>query len=333
MTKEITRNIGISIIENVNPNILHNQNELNPNTILSEIKKYFTIKLALIDNTLNQQEISGRINHKLYGYRSKYDYILSINSKTADNSSIITIEPKRIYKLKDTLLIPDPYNIATTLYQEFLGDIYERLLIISESKLDDSSESHKISFYASINLQHLKVIFNKTLTDIKNNNDNEDLDFTFNLITYSFFLIKMMNHIKVSFNNFIEDKTNTEDRMLEDLYGSVGKNLLFRFYTNCYKNKKKNSKLCDESKPTKLKWNNKINILTTFFFDAMHCATSDTENLLECSRNDLKKMLINNFVDKNGNDLKESTVETYLNEYRDDKKALEKNRIIIPQDL
>ena len=333
MTKKLTKDVGISLLENVNPKNLNLKKSLNSNDVILEIIKLNKREISLTEKEFNKFNIKNSICHKKYGYKNENDYNVHISSKSNHNKILITLEPKVIYEITDTKLIPTPYNDATIAYQAILGDIYERFLIISESKLDISTDPKSISFSASINLQLLLLNFDKTLNDIKTNNDNEDIDFSFNLITYSFFIIKMINHISISFNNFLEDKTDTVDRMLEDLYNSVGKDLLFKFYTNCNKNKKNSSESCSDSKPTKLKWNNKINILTTFFFDAMHSSTSDTENLLECTRNDLKKMIINNFVDKNGNDLKESTVETYLNEYRDDKKAQEKNRICIPEYL
>jgi uncharacterized protein Smg (DUF494 family) len=76
----------------------------------------------------------------------------------------------------------------------------------------------------------------------------------------------------------------------------------------------------------RIKWLPTRNVLTTFFFDLLNGQDKGSP-LIEATVDDIKRLLINNFVDSDGKEFSKDTLDTYLRPDRVEKKAKRGDRI------
>jgi len=77
--------------------------------------------------------------------------------------------------------------------------------------------------------------------------------------------------------------------------------------------------------PPKLLWNGQINVLVDIFYQLLNEVKEGDNPILKARPDDVAKMILNNFCDKNGNDLSLTTIKTILQPGRADKRPKASN--------
>jgi len=80
----------------------------------------------------------------------------------------------------------------------------------------------------------------------------------------------------------------------------------------------------------KLRWNNQINVLVTFYYDLANTKMPDGEPYLNATPHEIAEHIFNSFTDKSGNDFSKDTIRTILKPSRVDKRAPEHKKFKIP---
>jgi hypothetical protein len=80
----------------------------------------------------------------------------------------------------------------------------------------------------------------------------------------------------------------------------------------------------ENNKFKKIRFNDEINLLVTLFYD-LH-----NKGYISTTKTNLEKFILTSFTDNNGETLNQSTVNTYLKLGREDKRAQNDKRIIVP---
>jgi len=134
-------------------------------------------------------------------------------------------------------------------------------------------------------------------------------------------------YLQNRFKCFYKGEPFSKEEFRSNLLQSIGNRFLADF-SDC--NNQPNMNLVNNYDDLKIKWNGQINTLITLCYDLMHCTMNDDDVLIECSNDDIKKLLIRNFVDKKGKPINPLTIETCLNDNRKEKRASGKKRIRVP---
>lgn len=82
------------------------------------------------------------------------------------------------------------------------------------------------------------------------------------------------------------------------------------------------------SQKIRIKWLSKTNVLTTLFYDLLNGQDKGSP-LIEATVDDIKRLLINNFMDSDGKEFSKDTLDTYLRPDRVEKRAKRGDRIEI----
>jgi hypothetical protein len=274
---------------------------------------------------INRQRELRNINASRYGFREYEDIKFEFIQDVFDNNTKILLLPSKIYDMEESFDIPRTNDSTILAYTQLLSDSMERIKVRAEYILSDTEEISGIELYAKKNILMAHKIFNETillLQKAKLKNDRREI---FIAYIQNVYIIKLINYLQDLFGAFYSDRRFSKKTLRNELYEVINLKT-FLDLNECKQQCMDGSVLGNGGV---LQWNGPINRLVTLFYDLKHDTMPNQKPLLDAEVDDIKFILTNFFTDRNGNFIKGITIDTYMKEYRDEKRAQGKSRIDI----
>jgi hypothetical protein len=329
MVKKLYNRIDVSIFEEAfSKNILGNPKISSLKHVLSFIQKKHTYEYYVPSLNVKPRVILENISWKELGFRSPNDYLVDTKQDVFEKRTKVCLIPKILYDVEGVSNLPKPINDHTEAYQVYIVDIFERVKIKAENILHEIELAEHIELYATKNIQLAVKLYGDSLVRLKKLQQSEaDTFIVFNIISLNFNLLNLISYLQDLFKGFYKGEEYCLNELRSKLLQSIGNRFIYSFF-DCTNRASKTieNNACD----LRIKWNGQINTLITLCYDLMHYTMDGDSALLECSNEDIKKLLTRNFVDKRGKSFNPFTIETCMNDTRKEKRASGRKRIKIP---
>lgn len=158
-------------------------------------------------------------------------------------------------------------------------------------------------------------------------NDIKDLD---SFLKRSLYIKPLLAELKIV-KKKIEDASVNEKRLEPYKQTILEKlNLFYSLLVESYSIDRENDPSTDQEVPKpKIKWLHNTNVLVTLFDDLLNgyqdAKKPKLKPLIDCQKADIKRLILNNFLDKEGKPISPSTIDTL---FKPGKNALAKNKRI-----
>jgi len=295
--------------------------------VLLEMIQRINEKEIIIDGLeIDKKKEQNNINVREFGFKENSDVKFDFVQDVFENKTKMVMTAKTIYELEDKIELPYPANNKGKLYLAFISDTFERLKIKAENVVSATNETKYIELYAKKNIQVAQRIFYDARMLLNRTQIKGDRNIIFLVFVQNVFIINVILYYQNMFSSFYNEKKMTKKSLKAELYDSVGMNIMMEPVAEYGKNEKE-EELIEEERI--FQWNGQVNVLATFFYDALNEKLSNKKMLLDADKEDIKYILNKFFVDKNGNAISKETIRTCLTDHRDEKRAKGKKRIDI----
>ncbi len=319
------------------------------------IREAQTCTVAEFDDERDVDDFIVNTDFLPYGFRSTSDYKLSVR-KSERGSMILSLEPTLVYDGREVLDIPNYTSFKTNVFLETIMDEFERVKIRAEKKLEMEESYKALSVYAEKHIVKAK----KLLYDLKQlMNENHNREDMYILLSLSMVLIHTIVFYQKMFKPFLSIVPDTADHLKAELFSSIALGRLRALFglrdskyccyikkslledqelqeCNCVEPVDGSPKTFSEKKSlpserTQLsfypaKWNGQLNVLMDIFIQMTEEIRVDGKPILETSPENLRAIIMEAFVDKDGKKLSYHTVNTNLKSYRTDKRINAKSQ-------
>ena len=293
--------------------------------LLKVIESVHKSEIIISGYNVNRKKELRNINASKFGFRDFEDIKFEFIQDVFDKNTRILLLPTKVYEMEESFDIPKTNDSRILGYTLLLSDTLERIKIRAEYVLSDTKEIKNIELYAKKNILMAHKVFNETillLQKAKKKNDRTEICIGY---IQNVYIINLISYLQDLFGTFYSDRKYLRETLRNKLYEVINLNAFLELIES--KQQDLNGTIIDDG--ATLKWNGQVNSLVTLFYDLMHNTPPNNKPLLEAGVEDVKYILTNFFTDKNGNFINEKTIETYLKEYRDEKRAKGKKRIDI----
>lgn len=328
MKKKPHQRIDVSIFNEIlkNKHCPEDDKESTKKVLLETIKKVYRVEIDIPGLDIDKKIELNKIDIREYGFKDKNDVIIEFVQDVFESKTKIILIPKTIYELEDKIELPIAINNKGKLYLAFMSDTFERLKVKAENIISETEETKHIELYAKKNIQMSQRIFYDARMVLNKMQSEGTKTEIFIVFVQNVFLINVILYLQKMFSAFYHEKLLTRKSLKTELYDSVGMNIFMEPVSE-YGNVKKEAAPIEKER--QLKWNGQVNVLATFFYDALNEKIGNKKMLLEADIEDIKYLLNKYFIDKNGNAISKETIRTCLSEYRDEKRAKGNKRIDI----
>ncbi len=302
----------------------------NTTTVLSILKSTLTCNFSVNEKDFNIKKYIDNFNYSQFGYENIDDIDITASADIFNGSTTITVIPKRVYQMTDEVELPPYYSEHSRKVHMLIIDLFERFKIMTQSFLDITAKQEQIKLYATKNLQILEKLLSDARTTVRLAITKNDHKLIRELIAFVTIIIQAILYSQKLFGRFIDGYKYTREELFGRIYKEVDINKIIEIYS--VKKEVPLTNDCSNNSELSIKWNGQVNVLVTLFYDLMKFEVKDRTSILECRKEDIKTLLNNYFHDKNGNPINKSTIDTCLNEYREDKRPRENRRIILKCD-
>ena len=298
-----------------------------PNTqkaLLKKIEKIHYPKINLNEFNIDRQKEIENIKAEEFGFRDRKDFNFEFTQNILSNSAQLRLIPLTIYEMVDKADMPELENTKTIGYCMLVADAVERIKLRAENTLKVVSKNKDIRLYARKNIRIAYKIFaeSKKFLELSQKRKNHgDIQIAF---IQNRFIIHLICFLQDLFGDFCSS-IKSEEELRNSLYELID----LRTCMEMSEKKGNPSSGLKIEKGALLRWNGQVNTLVTLFYDLSNNQITNSKSLLEANVEDIKFLLTNFFTDKKGDFIKDSTIDTYMKEYRDDKRAKGKKRIEI----
>lgn len=321
------------------------------------VKAENTRKILKSVDKNNVSKLLDEMDLTIYGYRSLNDIHIEIISSHEGKIADVQIHPRKEYSLKETIDIPPAPDQKSAHFLSLIADEFERIKIRSNKVLESTDSERKLSLYANKHIQKAKQIaydarflFNQIQNKGEFINDNADV---YILFVLNLFLIRLIVYYQKFFKPFVASCNETEQGLRMDFFYSLPVKFKYPFIfhninslsdsvsavdepeTKDYSIKTiQNNKASDlvsllsPCKPNrykssnaikKIQWNRGANVLVDALLSLNTNFVYQDQTPMSASTDQIRSLILNNFVDKNGKDFSEETIDTYLKPARSDK--------------
>ncbi len=302
---------------------LNSTNGSSNKRIQSIIQKLHSAQIVIKGFEINKHKELGKVKIEEHGFKDQLDIKFEFKQDVFEESTTLHLTPIRTYQLEDNQKLPTAYDARAKAYLVLLSDSFERLKIKVENVISETEDNDLIELYAKKNiLMAHRILEDSKITLEKQQKTGVKSDVS---LTYMFnvFLIKVIDFLQEMFSSFYKGKKIKKKKLKTELFDSIGMDIFIEPITGTQK-----CQTCtSENKDVSFQWNGQINVLVTLLYDLMNKKQSNNTMLLDASHENIKYLLNNYFVDKNGEPMNETTIDTYLKSYRDDKRAPDHKRI------
>ena len=323
--REPHNRIDVNVFKELTKKKYYSETISSGKALLKRIENIHQSELVLEGFNLNKHEEKRKINVAEFGFKEFDDTKFEFAQDVFNNITKMSLKPTKIYELEENLDIPGTINLEIQAYCHLLSDSVERIKTRAEYILNETEKVRNIELYAKKNILVAHNIFNKTLSFLQKAQNKKNCAEILVAFIQCVYISYIISYLQDMFNAFYKSRRMSKKTLRNELYEVVNLKTFLELsdLSNCSFNRPV------LEKGAIFQWNGPINRLVTLFYDLMNEALPNKEKLLDGGVDDLKFVLTNFFTDKKGDFIKDSTIDTYMKEYRDDKRAKGKKRIEI----
>ncbi len=322
--------------------------QFNDRELLSELIEYANtreIVINIAEHDLNK--FLNSIDYNWLGYRGPNDYIANIRSGNKPETAVIQIVPDKHYLLGDMMEndIEKPPCFKSKCYLRLIIDEFERIKIRACCLLNSVEDVDQLKLLALKILRIAEYLLRETsafchyLLIPEDDNHKHSLYYINDCLKK--FIIKSIRFYYRLFDPYITEYCGQSKKLINNIDRATSSDCIKYIYQDNFDQyleepiSKEGSQINKNTSSPIIQWNEKINLLTSLFYDllekgviSIHDSKNPNKNskVSEASKQSetnmkLVKILYDNFLDNNGKRLSKDTLRTYLNPNRPDKRS------------
>ncbi|MFH2141964.1 MAG: hypothetical protein ABIJ97_06050, partial [Bacteroidota bacterium] len=321
MNSEPHKSIDVNVFSEIlkKKYFIEENNESSKDNLIEIIRKIHKMEVHLSGIEINQRLELAKINIRRFGFREKTDVKFEFKPEVFDDETVIFLVPQKIYEMEDKVKLPVPYCEKGKMLQIILEDAFERLKVKALNILHNAGNDDQIIHYARKNIQMAQRICYEARIKFEKIQHTKNCNAIFMVYMQNAFMINVLSYLQKMFSSYYKDCDCNKSKYKADMYDAMDVNIMMEPNMNFRKSEIQKEK--DEEYNPKIICNDQINILTTIFYDLMHKKVTGDKNFLEAESRDIQEIIHRFFVDKNGLPINKDTVETYMRESKEERRA------------